>query len=173
MTRFFPKTFARTAIVTALSASLAFSPVAAAPAYAGDRDAGAIAAASFFALITAGIIASAAKDNAGRVTIDRHAPKASRPGAPRGHQDRGPNRADPRKALPNQCEFTIHRGPDRGTYYGRNCLVRNFDYWPYLPDRCETRVKGQGNRSVKAYAANCLARYSYNEQSRGPRSSRR
>jgi len=168
MTRFFPKTIARTAIVSALSASLAFSPITASPAHAGEKEIGAIAAASFFALVTAGIIASAAKENAGKVTIDRHRPRAAAPG-----NRPGPKRADPRKALPSQCEFTIHRGPDRGSYYGRHCLVRNFDYWPYLPDRCETRVKGRGNQSVKAYSESCLARYGYKEEGGRPRSARR
>lgn len=168
MTRFFPTTIARTAIVTALSASLALSPMTASPAHAGEKEIGAIAAASFFALVTAGIIASAAKENAGKITIDRHAPRASKPGS-----RRGPNRADPRKALPSQCDFTINRGRDRGTYYGHNCLVRNFDYWPYLPDRCETRVKGRGNHWVKAYSESCLARYGYTEETGRPRSARR
>ncbi|SMH47158.1 hypothetical protein [Maritimibacter sp. HL-12] len=169
MKRFFPKTFARTAIVTALSASLAFSPITATPAHAGEKEIGAIAAASFFALMTAGIIASAAKESNGKVVINRHGPKPGKPG----HR-RGPNRADPRKALPSQCEFTVHRGPDRGTYHGRHCLVKNFDHWAFLPDRCEEKVwVPRRGRNVNAYNAQCLSRFGYREVGqRGPRTSR-
>lgn len=167
MKRIFPTPFARAAVVTALSASLAFSPMVAAPAYADDQRAGAIAAASFFALLTAGIIASAAQEN--------KATQADRRGNGRDRHDRDQRRReDPRKALPAQCDLKVRKGPDRGTYYARRCLKRNFDYWAYLPARCEDKVwVPRRGRNVNAYDAQCLARFGYHEAgSRPPRSAR-
>jgi len=158
MTRFFPKSIAKTAIVTALSASLALSPMTATPAQAGNDDAAAVAAASFFALITAGIIANAAKKNQGAWTIDR---RDQRP-------DRSPNR---RKLLPSKCELVVRGGPDRGTYFGRRCLKRNYNHVASLPARCLDKVwVPRRSRNVNAYDAQCLARFGYRE--RGARSTR-
>ena len=160
MTRFFPKSIAKTAIVTALSASLAFSPMTATPAKAGSDEAAAVAAASFFALVTAGIIASAARHNDGVVTIHRP-----------GRHDRGHVQPDRRKILPAQCDFTVRRGPDRGTYYGRYCLRNNYNHVASLPARCLEKVwVPRRDRNVNAYDAQCLARFGYRE--RGQRSTR-
>ena len=85
-------------------------------------------------------------------------------------QGRG-NKGNPRKLLPAQCDFTVYGGPDRGTYYGRRCLKRNFDHWALLPNRCEEKVwVPRDGRSVNAYDAQCLARFGYRE--RGQRSTR-
>lgn len=164
MKRIFPTPISRAAVVTALSAAIAFSPMSAQPARAGDEQLGAIAAASFFAMITAGIIASAAKSKDGVVIGNR-----------RGPHDRTPPRVDRRKLIPAQCEFTVRGGPDRGTYYASRCLKRNFDHWAFLPDRCEEKVwvPRQG-ANVNAYDAQCLARFGYREAgSGGPRAARR
>ncbi|GGD19906.1 hypothetical protein [Sinisalibacter lacisalsi] len=162
----FTKSITRTAIVTALSASLALTPVSVTPARAGEAELGAVAAASFFALVTAGIIASAAKENSGGSVIDRHPPAR--------HPGRGPQRPDPRKTIPAQCDLYVQGGPDRGVYYTRSCLMRNFDYWAFLPDRCEERVwVPRLRQNVNAYDAQCLARFGYKEAQSRPRSVRR
>ncbi len=167
MTRFFPKSLARTGIITVLSASLALSPIAATPAKAGNDDAAAFAAASFFALLTAGIIASANQHGDRRVVIT---PPNTRPS--RGDRERP--RVNRRKVLPARCELVVHRGPDRGTYYRRACLKRNFDYWQSLPKRCEERVwVPRRDRNVNAYDAQCLSRFGYRERGDGQRTSRR
>ena len=148
MTRFFTKSIAKTAIVTALSASLAFSPVTATPAHAGNDDAAAIAAASFFALITAGIIASAANQNSWKFDTDR--------GGNRG------NRGHARKALPAKCELNVRGGPDRGNYFGTFCLKRNYTHVASLPARCQESIwVPRRGRTVSAYDAQCLSRFGY------------
>ena len=165
MKRFLPKSIAKTAIVAALSGSLALSPMTATPAHAGNEDAAAVAAASFFALITAGIIANAAKNNHGGWTVDR---RDQRP-------DRGNHGNNRRKILPSKCELVVRRGPDRGTYYGRRCLRNNYNYVASLPDRCLDKVwVPRRDRNVNAYDAQCLSRFGYREEgTRGPRTSRR
>lgn len=160
MTRFFPKSIAKTAIVTALSASLALSPMTATPAQAGNDDAAAVAAASFFALITAGIIANAARNNDGAWTVDRRDQRSNRG-----------NQGSPRKILPSKCELVVRRGPDRGTYYGRPCLRQNYNFVASLPARCLEKVwVPRRDRNVNAYDAQCLSRFGYRE--RGQRATR-
>jgi hypothetical protein len=161
------KTPARSAMAATLAAALAFTPLTAAPAQAGNDEAvGAIAAASFFALLTAGVIASAAtsgRDDAPRrADAPRaHSPRDPRPGMPRPGRGRDIPRTDPRKILPEDCEFTVTHGRDRGSYYVSQCLNRNFRYAAYLPDRCEERIESWGGRRVRAYDATCLARFGY------------
>lgn len=154
----------RPVIAAMLAATLALTSVTATPARAGGEDkVGAIAAASFFALITAGIIAGAASQHRDDKALP--APRGSRHGW-------GDRRDDRRKVLPAQCEFTVRHGRDAGTYYDSHCLKRSFNYWPYLPDRCEERVDLRGSRDRNAYDARCLARYGYREEA-WPRSGRR
>jgi hypothetical protein len=171
MTRSVFRKPARSAMVATLTAALALTPLTASPAQAGTEDkVGAIAIASVLALFTAGIIAKAASQR--DTTPDRHTqPGRHDPPWHSGEPDRPP-RTDPRKLLPAQCGFTVAYGRDRGSYYGSQCLQRNFTHWPFLPDRCEERVEGRGRHDVKAYDATCLARYGYSE-GRPPRSTRR
>lgn len=157
----------RSALAATLAAALALSPITATPAQAGNEDkVGAVAAASFLALLTAGIIASSAQQNRAnppRFTVTTN----------RGRDDRHDNRArtDRRKVLPAQCEFTVRHGKDRGTYYDSSCLRTQFNGWPYLPDRCEERITARG-RTTYGYDAQCLARFGYREGN-PPRSARR
>lgn len=165
-TRF--KNPARSALAATLAAALALSPITAAPAQAGTEDkAGAIAAASFIALLTAGIIASNAQQNRAQPPQFTFTPS-------RRHDDRHDNRArtDRRKVLPQQCEFTVRHGKDRGTYYDSRCLRSTFNGWPYLPDRCEERIAVRGGRDTYGYDAQCLARFGYSD-GKPPRSARR
>lgn len=163
----------RAGLAATLATALALTSVAASPARAGsEQTVGAIAAASFFALLTAGIIASTASQN-------RYTPPPVTYKPPPGGGDprwgSGPGRpgVDPRKALPAQCEFTVRHGKDRGTYYDARCLQREFSFWPYLPDRCEQRIDVHGGRDIRGYDATCLARYGYTEAKPGPRSAHR
>lgn len=159
---------ARSALAATLAAALALSPITATPAQAGTEDkAGAIAAASFLALLTAGIIASNAQQNRA------HPPRVTVTPLHR-NDDRRDNRArtDRRKILPEQCEFTVRHGKDQGTYYESNCLRSTFNGWPYLPDRCEERINVRGGRDTYGYDAQCLARFGYSD-GKAPRSARR
>lgn len=147
MTCTFARHISKRAVATALAAALALTTATTAPARAGDEEIGAIAAASFFALIAAGIIASQNHRGSG------------------GHHPR----LDPKKALPAACHITVHRGPDRGTWYARRCLRRNFTYAARLPAQCEDLVyvpRRSGN--IRAYDDQCLARFGYREAWAGP-----
>lgn len=146
MTRLFPTPFSRVVVVTALSASLAFSPMAAAPAKAGGDEVGAIAAATILGLITAGVIVSAANEaNAGQ--RDTH---------------HGRPYYDPDKLLPAQCNLHVRKGPDKGHYYERGCLHWNFRGYRDLPDQCkdEVWIPREGQNET-AFDARCLARFGY------------
>lgn len=135
--------FPKQALGATLAGALALTTATAAPVQAGDVkiNADAIAAASFFALVAAAVIATSRKNNL-------PGPEVERP--------------DPRKVLPADCRFDVRHGPDRGRYYGRQCLVANFDYWPLLPDRCESAVEVTSRRpDITAYDASCLARFGY------------
>jgi hypothetical protein len=141
--------FSRKALVASLAAALTFTPAGVAPARA-DGNGDAIAAAAFFGLVAAVIIAS---------TRDRaaHAPPPAVPVAPR-------------KLLPAECRFEIHSGADRGRWFGRNCLVAHYPNWPLLPDRCERRVElPRRHFHVVAYKAHCLAQAGYRPDDRGLR----
>lgn len=159
------KSPARSAIAAMLAAALAITPITATPAHAGNEDTvGAVAAASFFALLTAGIIASTAQKN-----------RDQRPRAAVTPWRQNDNRRDGRarrKVLPEQCEFTVRRGKDRGTYYESRCLRSEFRGWPYLPGRCEKHINLRGGRSTYGYKAQCLARFGYTDDTT-PRSARR
>lgn len=145
MTRTPAGTLSRQAVAASLAAALAFSTATAAPARA-DTDADAIAAAAFFGLVAAAIIATSRND------VDRAPP---------------PPAADRRKLLPADCRFTIPHGADRGTWYGRRCLVANFDHWPLLPYRCERKVDlPRLHYDVAAYRAGCLAQFGYRPDDR-------
>lgn len=133
------------ALGATLAAALALTTATAAPspASAGDVkiNADAIAAASFFALVAAAVIATSRKNSG-------PGPELERP--------------DPRKVLPADCRFDLRHGPGRGRFYGRRCLITRFDYWPYLPERCETAVELSPRRpDIIAYDASCLARFGY------------
>lgn len=148
---------ARSAIAATLAAALALSPITATPAQAGSKDkAGAIAAASFLALLTAGIIASSSARARDSATIHVTPPRDQR-------RERPPasTRVDRRKLLPQECSYSVNRGPDRGDYFISSCLRDEFRFWPYLPDRCETDLRTRGGRNVAAYDASCLARFGY------------
>lgn len=146
------------AIAATLAMALALSSVSVAPARAGtEEQAGALAFGSILALITAGIVISNLNQNPGVVS-----PKPIRPRAPL-HP-----RPDPRKALPGYCKVSVPYGHDRGTYFGRQCLIRNFSYWPMLPDRCERKVNLPGRPGTTVYQKSCLARYGY-RTGMGPR----
>ncbi|GKY86315.1 hypothetical protein STA1M1_01840 [Sinisalibacter aestuarii] len=153
-------------MIATLTAALALSPLAASPARAGNEETiGAIAAASVFALITAGIVANAATQKGHKSTPTPHHYTPRRDPEPN-RWDHGRTRTDPRKLLPAQCEFSVNHGRDRGSYYSSQCLQRSFNHWPYLPDRCEKRIDGPGRHDIRAYDASCLARYGYREDER-------
>jgi hypothetical protein len=143
----------RTAMIAAISAALAFTPITATPARA-DEKAGAIAAASILALITAGIIASSTKQGFSYSKPDVHYRPPHRGG-------RDWPRVDRRKLLPAHCEFRISHGRDRGTYFGKQCLKRDFSYWTYLPARCERHIDLRGRPDRRGYESYCLAQYGY------------
>ena len=128
-------------LAVTLATALAVTATTATPARAETDAAGAIAAASFFALAATVIIASSRNDT-------RRAPH---PGHP-----------DPRKLLPADCRFDVGHGRDRGTYYGRRCLVTQFDHWSGLPNRCKERLDLPHRRhDLRVYDAQCLARAGY------------
>ncbi len=134
MTSTLAGSFSKKAVAATLAGALALTTAGVAPARA-DTNADAIAAAAFFGLVAAVIIAS------------------SRNGTSQ------PRTVAPRNPLPAECRFHIRHGPDRGTYFGRRCLVANFDQWPRLPDRCERQVElPHRYYDVIAYDAQCLAR---------------
>ena len=139
MTRTPTRSLSSKALAATLAGALALTSVPVAPARA-DTNADAIAAAAFFGLVAAAIIATTRDD----------------PGwSP-------PPSVDRRKLLPAECRFTIHSGADRGTWYGRQCLVANFGHWPLLPHRCERKVDlPRRPYDVTAYRARCLAQFGY------------
>lgn len=145
---------ARAAMVAAISAALALTPITATPARAGEDKTGAIAAATILALITAGIIASNTKPGFSYSKPEVHY-------RPPHYGGRKPPQIDRRKLLPAQCEFQITRGRDRGTYFGKRCLKRNFSYWTHLPARCEKHIDLRGRPDRRGFESNCLARYGY------------
>lgn len=165
MTKSIAKAFARPALAATLAASIALTPVAAMPARA-DEQVGAIAAAGILALLMSGIFASG--QDQGGLAISTP-PRGNTGLWDRDREDGHRPRLDPRRALPEVCEFTLRHGRDRGTYYGRHCLVQNFGYWPYLPDRCEQRVSLRDRFPTAAYDAQCLARFGYREAERDRR----
>lgn len=137
----------RALIAATLATSLALTPVAATPARAGSQDnTGAIAAFTLFGLLTAGLLANSLA----------HQPNRYDP--PRGGQ-RPP--LGTRKHLPGECRFQVRHGQDRGTWYGSRCLKRNFDYWAYLPQRCEEHIDRPGRPDRTGYRARCLAQFGY------------
>ncbi len=149
------KSITRPALAATLAASVAFSPLAAAPARA-DQTTDAIAAAAILGLLGLGIVSNMGASNP-QVTVNPPAPARQ----PTHRQPFNQRRIDPRKALPARCEFTIHRGHDRGTYFDRRCLKRKFDFWGYLPDRCETSVTPPYRARGRSYDAHCLSRFGY------------
>lgn len=149
MTRTFAGSLSRKALAATLAAALTLTAASTAPARA-DGNGDAIAAAAFFGLIAAAIIASTRND-AGHPAPLPYPPVVT-----------------PRKVLPTACRFEIHHGTDRGTWFGRNCLVANYDYWQLLPDRCERRVAYPGRRhELVAYDARCLAQVGYRSDEGG------
>lgn len=160
------KSAARHGLAATLAAALAISPITATPAQAGDENkVGAIAAVSLLALLTAGIVVANANDSKdqagkglprmrdGRNDTNRHQGGYNHP--PRGTW------VDPRKLLPDECDLEKRVDGKVRTYYPTRCLKNEFAYWPYLPERCETRIKDWGGRKVSAYDGSCLARYGY------------
>ncbi len=142
MTPTFPGSLSRKALAASLAAALTLTTAGAAPARA-DGNGDAIAAAAFFGLVAALVIAST-RDGAA------HSPRPHPPVEP------------PRKMLPAECRFEIHHGPDRGRWFGRQCLVANYPHWPLLPSRCEQRVElPRRHYDVVAYKAQCLAQAGY------------
>lgn len=149
---------ARVLLAATLTASLALSPLTAAPARA-DSNGGAIAAAGLIALLMAGIAASnsqaqtAPRDRWSETDNDwRRIPT---PQPPR-------ERHESRKELPNECRVTARRGPSSEAYYDKSCLMQELRGARFLPDRCEEdlRVRGAHGRQ-EVYAESCLARYGY------------
>jgi len=133
-------------LAATLALAMAVTTATTAPARAENDAAGAIFAASVIALIATAVVSST-----------RDGKRASPP-------------VDQRKALPMDCRFDIRRGADRGTWYGRRCLVANFDHWPLLPDRCEQWVeRPRRGREFIAYDTQCLARFGYRPDDRAPR----
>ena len=137
MTRTLTGSLSKKALAATLAGALALTTASVAPARA-DSNADAIAAAAFFGLVAAAIIATSRDDGS-------HPPAVA-----------------PRKLLPADCRFQIRNGADRGKWYGRGCLVAHFDHWRLLPDRCERWVEvPRRGHDVVAYRAQCLARAGY------------
>ncbi len=126
-------------IALTLAAALAVTTATTAPARADNKDA--IAAAAVFGLVAAVIIASSNDRKSTTVKTIR---------------------IDPRKVLPSECRFRIRHGSDRGNYFGRGCLSRNYARLHQLPHRCERVVeRPHWHRVVVAYKAPCLKRYGF------------
>ncbi len=134
------------AMVAALAGAMTVTAATTQPVRAGDDEAaGAIVAATVFGLMAAAIIASKHKDK------NRRPPPAVTPVAPTGP---GP--------LPAECRFEVTNGYDRGSWYGRECLVASYRDWPKLPDRCERWVElPRWRQEVTAYNAQCLAQFGF------------
>lgn len=131
----------RTACAATLAGALALTTATVAPARA-DGNGDAIAAAAFFGLVAAVLVATARSDRA-------------HPGG-----EVLPPAVSPHRALPEDCRFDIRYGPDRGAWYGRQCLVSHYRDWDRLPGVCAERVELPRQRyDVVAYEARCLADY--------------
>ena len=140
-TRAFAAKTSRRACAATLAGALALTTATAAPARA-DGNGDAIAAAAFFGLVAAVLVATARSDTA--------------------HPGGGPlpPAVSPHRALPADCRFEIRYGPDRGVWYGRQCLVSHYLNWDRLPGICAERVELPRQRyDVVAYEAGCLADY--------------
>lgn len=142
-----PKPTRHNLLSATLATALALSPLTASPARAGnDEQIGALAFGSILGLITAGVVISSLNQNRPHT---QPVPTGPQPGV------------GPRKILPGYCKFSVPYGANRGTYFGRQCLIRNFSYWPSLPRHCGRWVNQPARSGVKAYRARCLAREGY------------
>lgn len=137
-------------------ATIALSPVASAPAMAGDRN-------SDLAKILGGLavlgIVGKVIDNANDDDDDDDRAEAR----PRDHDRKFRRHGRKRHGwhrradLPRRCLHRVEtrHGPRR--VFGKGCLRRNFDQVHRLPDRCETTVYAYG-RDRGVYKARCLRR---------------
>ncbi|MGH1369802.1 MAG: hypothetical protein ACRBCL_14410 [Maritimibacter sp.] len=165
----------KSALALGLAATLSFSPVAAAPAYAGDRDQAIVA--GTLGLLLLGTLAHAAGSANGHVSVTTqprrnvHAPNTppNRPRSePRPHKptvvvpSKGPNR--PRHGtygkpvLPRACAINARSG----TYMAKACLERSGVSTRRMPQSCEVRlVTRTGDRARLGFSTRCLARAGY------------
>lgn len=151
-----------------LATSVALSPLSAAPARA-DETTDTIAAVTIFGLLAAGILSNLGNDAA------QAAPNPATNGNRWEHWNdgwgshHGTPRVTSRKVLPQQCEFTIRHGSNRGIYFDRRCLKQKFEYWGYLPGQCETRVTPPYRAHGRSYTATCLNHFGYQVAELRPR----
>ncbi|PIE07866.1 MAG: hypothetical protein CSA74_05005 [Rhodobacterales bacterium] len=135
--------FSRKTIAAALAGAMAMTAATAQPASAKeDKTTEAIVAATVFGLMAAAIIASKHRDKHSTPSASPSFPQfPSRPGR-----------------LPGECRFEVTDGPNRGSWYGHECLVAAYNDWPTLPERCEHWVQlPRWRQDVLAYNAQCLA----------------
>ncbi|MCI2400163.1 hypothetical protein [Aliiroseovarius subalbicans] len=138
----------RPLIALTLAASIALTPMAAAPARADNND----NAAAIAALLGLIIVGTAVSNSNNDVVYER---RSSR------------ERIAPRRtrALPEQClkRFETRRGTKR--YFGSRCLERNFRFANRLPERCEIRIKTRNRAGDRVrrdvYTPACLRREGY------------
>lgn len=143
----------KTLIAPLVAASLAFTPMAAAPAQAGSDD----VAKSLAGLALLAIIGSAiAADQAGASTV-KHPPKYQPPKVVHPPRVATPPRPVVKRKLPAKCREVLRHGGKQTVFYGKACLEQNMRAASRLPNRCKTVVSVFG-RKRQAYTASCLRR---------------
>ena len=139
------------AVVAAVAISV--TGITAAPARAGNDDAGKALAALLGLAIVGAIIADQRndrKDTKKTVIKPVHPPLISRP---------LPKRVN-RKLLPQDCLRSFHTDRGKARIFGQRCLQRNYQYVNSLPHDCHRSVyTDRGWR--QGYGARCLNRYGY------------
>ncbi|MCB1336516.1 MAG: hypothetical protein KDK10_03325 [Maritimibacter sp.] len=141
MIRTFAGKTSHMACAATLAGALTLTTATTAPARA-DSNGDAIAAAAFLGLVAAAVIATSRSDGA----------------HPGGYPL--PPVVVPQSPLPSACRFDIKLGSDRGSWYGRRCLISQYRYWGTLPGVCAERVELPNVRyDVVAYEAGCLWRH--------------
>lgn len=142
----------KTLIAPVVAASLAFTPMAATPARAGDDDvAKALAGIALLAIIGSAV----ASDGRAPATVT-HPPKYH---PPQYHPPKPvtPPRPVLKRKLPAQCREVLRHGGQQRTYYGKACLERTLNRVARLPDNCRTVVNVFG-RNRQVYLGSCLRR---------------
>ncbi len=141
MTHLAPRFFLRPVVAMFLAAALAFTPVAASPARAGNDDAAKVIG----ALIVLGLIGAAINHNSRTNTAI-------------------PNPLH-LKNLPGSCLKTFDTRFGNESFFGKRCLRNNFQNWAGLPAQCALTIQTEnwnGNQVQRhVYQPRCLRQEGY------------
>lgn len=139
--------FARLATTLTLTLGIALSPISAAPAKAGDRDAEAIIA----TILGLAVVGAIIDDNRRDRRLERDVRRDD------WRDDRRPRFS---KDLPGRCERYFSTSSGGRTYMGGRCLERRYSHADRLPSRCALKIRthNRDGRLVQrtVYRQGCL-----------------